>query len=94
MTNIEWVKAFVATELPQIKVMDIEGTYLMWMDFRALNMSQKNLVDFLMNQAKLWLNDGSMFGEGGEGFMRVNVATKLDTLKQAFDQLKAAINNY
>lgn len=91
--NIDWVNAYVATELPQIKVMDIEGTYLMWLDFRALNRTQKDLVDFLMNQAKLWLNDGSMFGEGGEGFMRVNVATDLETLKQAFHQLKAALND-
>lgn len=91
--NIDWVNAYVATELPQIKVMDIEGTYLMWFDFRALNRTQKDLVDFLMNQAKLWLNDGSMFGEGGEGFMRVNVATDQETLKQAFDQLKAALND-
>lgn len=93
MTNIEWVKVFVSTELPQIKVMDIEGTYLMWLDFRALNMTQKDLVDFLMNQAKVWLNDGSLFGEGGEGFMRVNVATDLETLKQAFNQLKTALND-
>ncbi len=93
MTNIEWVKAFVATELPQIKVMDIEGTYLMWLDFKALNMKQKDLADFLMNQAKLWLNDGSMFGEGGEGFMRLNVATDLETLKQAFYQLRNTIDN-
>jgi cystathionine beta-lyase len=93
MTNIEWVKAFVSSELPQIKVMDIEGTYLMWLDFRGLNKTQKDLADFLMNQAKLWLNDGSMFGEGGEGFMRVNVATDLETLKQAFHQLKAALND-
>lgn len=91
--NIDWVNAYVATELPQIKVMDVEGTYLMWLDFRALNRTQKDLVDFLMNQAKLWLNDGSMFGEGGEGFMRVNVATDLETLKQAFHQLKAALND-
>ena len=92
MTNIEWVKAFVSSELPEIKVMDIEGTYLMWLDFSGLNLTQKDLVDFLMNQAKLWLNDGAMFGEGGEGFMRVNVATDLNTLKQAFYQLKDALN--
>lgn len=91
--NIEWIKNFVALEMPQIKVMDIEGTYLMWLDFKALNMTQKKLEDFLMHQAKLWLNDGSMFGEGGEGFMRMNIATDLDTLKQAFNQLKVALTD-
>ena len=91
--NIDWVNAYVSSELPRIKVMDIDGTYLMWLDFRGLNMTQKNLVDFLMNQAKLWLTDGTLFGEGGEGFMRVNVAANLDTLKQAFNQLKATLND-
>ena len=91
--NIAWVKNDVERHLPQVKVMDIEGTYLMWLDFRALDLTQKSLVEFLSNEAKLWLNDGMLFGQGGEGFMRLNVATDLNTLKQALNQLRIALND-
>lgn len=90
--NIDWVKNYIETNIPQIKVQKAESTYLMWLDCRALNLSQPNLVDFMVNKAHLALNDGAIFGKEGEGFMRLNAACPRATLKAAMEQLKQAIN--
>jgi cystathionine beta-lyase len=91
--NILMIKDYIAQNLKQIKVMDIEGTYLLWLDFSALNLTQSELIDFLSNKAKLWFNDGSIFGKSGIGFVRMNCATQRDVLKQALHQLKDAISD-
>lgn len=58
-----------------------------------LNLDHKGLLDLFIDKAHLALNDGEMFGQGGEGFMRMNIATPRSVLKQALDQLATAINN-
>ncbi|WP_424244587.1 cystathionine beta-lyase [Elusimicrobium posterum] len=67
-----------------------EGTYLMWLDCRAMGLSDTELEDFFINKAKLWLNTGASFGKGGSGFMRMNIACPIQTLKQALENLKKA----
>lgn len=89
--NIQWIRDYCEKELPEVKVMPIEGTYLLWLDMKGLGLPQKELIQFLEHDAKLWLNDGTIFGTSGEGYVRLNCATNLDTIKLAFSQLTNAI---
>ena len=86
--NIQFLKSFVYEHMPRIKVVDTEGTYLVWMDLQELNLvDQKN---FIVNKAGLWLDTGSMFGEEGRGFERINVACPRAVLEEALNRLKRA----
>lgn len=89
--SIETVTTFLKRELPEVKLINPEGLYLLWLDFRALNKEQPELKRFLSEEAKLWFNDGSTFGSGGEGFMRVNVATPRANVEEALKRLKQAL---
>ncbi len=90
--NIQFIKEYIKENISVIKVMDIEGTYLLWLDMSALQLKQKELIEFLDQKAHLWFNDGSLFGESGNGFVRMNCATQRDVIKQALEQLRNAIN--
>ncbi|MCF7833622.1 MAG: PatB family C-S lyase [Candidatus Marinimicrobia bacterium] len=89
--NIDFVMDYVKENIPSIKIIDPESTFLLWLDCRELGMSQKELTDFFVKEAHLGLNDGAMFGECGEGFMRMNIGTCRRTLKKALKQLKDAV---
>lgn len=91
--NIDYMKNFFETRLPQIKVVDPQGLYLVWVDMRALKMSNEELEDFMLNKAYLWLDEGYIFGTGGDGFERFNIACPRSTLKRALEQLEEAIKN-
>lgn len=91
--NINYMKEFFETRLPDIKVIQPEGLYLVWVDMRALGMNKDELEDFMLNKAYLWLDEGYIFGTGGEGFERFNVACPKSTLKRALEQLEIAIKN-
>jgi cystathionine beta-lyase len=73
-----------------IRMIRPQASFLIFLDFRRLGLSQKELVDFVVDKAHLALNDGAMFGVGGEGFMRLNVGCPRKTLERAMTQLKAA----
>lgn len=92
--NIEYFQTFINTHLGQLKITPIEGTYLLWLDCRALEMDQKTLKKFFIEKAGLALDEGSMFGALGEGFMRFNLATPRSYIVQALDQLKKAVEAY
>lgn len=66
--NLDVVRCFVREELPGIHLVEPEGTYLVWLDCRDLGYSDRELNEKVLNQAKLWLDGGSMFGKEGEGF--------------------------
>jgi cystathionine beta-lyase len=89
--NYEFLKNFLAEHIPAIKVLPLEGTYLPWLDCRAFGLGDTELHDFFLKKAKLWLDDGTMFGTGGSGFMRINIACPRAVLKQALKQLEAAV---
>jgi cystathionine beta-lyase len=89
--NIDYVNNYFIENIPQIKVMLPEASFLIWLDCTALHLSQAELVKFFVEQAKLALNDGTMFGPGGEGYMRLNVGTPRKVLEQALNNLKKAI---
>ena len=91
--NIIFVEDYCRENLPQVKPLRPKASFLVWLDCRALGLDHEKLVDLFVNKARLALNDGEMFGKGGEGFMRMNVGTPRAVLKKALDQLKAAIDN-
>lgn len=89
--NVEAVIDFCARELPQIKPLRPQASFLVWLDCRALGLDRDQRNDLFINKAGLALNDGETFSPGGEGFMRLNVAVSRKTLEQAMIQLRDAI---
>jgi cystathionine beta-lyase len=85
--NVEYLQHYLAEQLPMIRMIRPEATFLVWLDCRDLGMSDKELNEFFLKKARLGLNPGVMFGQGGEGFMRLNIGCPLQTLKQAMGQL-------
>lgn len=90
--NIRFAKEYIDENLPEIKLHTPEGTYLIWLDMRSLGLDDRALSSFMLHDAKLWLDDGFIFGEGGSGYERVNVACPRATLKLALDRLKDAVS--
>lgn len=68
------MRDFCREHLPEFPIAELEGTYLVWMDCRRLGLGSEQLEERLVDEAKLWLNAGTMYGEAGEGFMRWNIA--------------------
>ena len=90
-SNITFVDDYLNQNLPQIKMLPIEGTYLVWLDCSALGMTADEREQWLWHEAKLWLDGGGIFGKEGEAFERINVACPRATLLQGLEQLKAAV---
>ena len=90
-SNIAFVEQYLAEQLPQIKMLPIEGTYLVWLDCSALGMTAAEREQWLWHEAKLWLDGGGIFGVEGEPYERINVACQRATLLQGLEQLKAAV---
>jgi cystathionine beta-lyase len=91
--NVEWLENFIQSRIPLIRMIKPEGTYLVWLDFSELRMSGKELNRFLVHQAGIGLSDGELFGPGGEGFQRINIACPRSLLQKGMEQLARAINN-
>lgn len=91
--NILFAQEYITKNIPKLKFSNVEGTYLLWLDCRELNMSQEDLVSFFVNKAKLALNDGSTFGENGIGYMRMNLGCPRKILEKALNQLRDAVNS-
>lgn len=89
--NIEFVKQYVEKQLPGVNMVEHEGTYLVWLDFRGTGLSVEELDDKIINQAKLWLDSGKIFGSCGEGFQRINVACPRKVLEEAMERIKKVI---
>ena len=90
-SNIVFVEDYCAKHIPQIKPLRPEASFLVWLDCRALGLNHQELVDLFVKKARLALNDGEMFGQGGKGFMRLNIATPRIILMQAMEQLRSAV---
>ena len=88
--NIDYMQKYIAQNMPRLSMIRPQASYLVFIDARALNMEQPALVDFFVKQAKVGMNDGAMFGEGGEGFMRMNVGCPRSVLHKALEQIKTA----
>ena len=89
--NMDFVCEWFAGNLPEIHPVRPQASFLVWLDCRKLALEQKDLVDLFVNKAGLALNDGAMFGPGGEGYMRLNIACPRSLLATALSQLKSAL---
>lgn len=89
--NIDFVIDYCDKHLPGIKALRPQASFLVWLDCRDLKLSHDELVDLFVKGAHLALNDGEMFGKGGEGFMRMNVASPRSVLRRALEQLRQAL---
>ena len=91
--NISFTKKFLEERISKVKMLEPEGTYLVWVDFRALGLSNRELEDLIIHKAGLWLDSGAIFGAAGEGFQRINVACPRVTLQTALEKIETAVNN-
>ena len=89
--NVAYVREFLQENLPEITLIEPEGTYLLWLDFRKLGLTEEEREELLFERAGLWLDSGVMFGDEGEGFERINIACPRKTLEQAMSRLAAAV---
>lgn len=89
--NAKLVRSFFAENLPEVKTFDLEGTYLMWLDFNSINILPEKLDEFLQKKARLFLTSGLFFGKAGSGFARLNLAAPTKVIEEALYRLKAAI---
>lgn len=90
--NIDYIKNFIDKRLPKLRVIEPEGTYLVWLDFRGLGLNREELEELVIKKAGLWLDAGTMFGESGLGFERLNAACPRSILQNALESLQRALN--
>ena len=92
--NKSYLQNFINEEIPEIKLLKQEGTFLVWLDCRGLNFdSDQQLRNFIIKEAKVGLNPGIWFGKSGRGFMRINIACPKKRLKLALMRIKKAVDN-
>lgn len=89
--NIDFLIEYCATNIPKIKPLRPQASFLVWLDCRKLGLGHEELVDLFVNKARLALNDGEMFSPGGEGHMRFNVGAPRSVVKEAIERVKEAI---
>ena len=91
--NYQFLSDFVVKELPQWHVCKLEGTYLCWVDVSEMGVTSQALCDELLNEAKVWLNPGTMYGpQSGEGYVRINIGTQRSRLKEALRRIKDVLS--
>lgn len=91
--NYNYVNDYISKNISKIKVTKQEGTFLTWLDCRELGLSDEDLDRFFIDKAKLALSSGAVFGNGGSGFMRMNIGCPLNTIKEALCRLKIAVDD-
>jgi cystathionine beta-lyase len=91
--NIDYVEQFIQENSPLVKMMKPEATYMIWLDFRELKLSDDKLRNFIIHEAKLGFNDGPVFGPGGEGFQRMNVACPRSIVEEGMKRLDKAVKS-
>jgi len=88
--NYVYAKNFISVNLPKVHVNELEGTYLIWLDFNAYGLSDIELDRLITEKAKLWVSRGTIFGDEGKGFIRINIACPLSVLEKSLNQLETA----
>ncbi|NLL02207.1 MAG: pyridoxal phosphate-dependent aminotransferase [Mollicutes bacterium] len=94
LDNVNYVDTFLKEKLPKVKLIYPEGTYLLWLDFSGLNLSDEKIEELMIKEAKLWLDNGKMFGNSGKGFQRINIALPREKLKAALEKLVKTFKNF
>ena len=90
--NIDFTRVFLQQHIPWIRLVEPEGTYLLWLDCRGLGLSSFELDEFIIKKAGLWLDSGAIFGAAGKGFQRINVACPRSVLQEALERIQRAIS--
>lgn len=90
--NLAYIRQFLREKLPDIALVEPEGTYLVWLDLRKLGLTEQQQRQLIVQDAKLWLDTGTLFGQGGEGFERINIACPRATIEQAMQRLERAVH--
>lgn len=90
--NLAYIRQFLREKLPDIALIEPEGTYLVWLDLRKLGLTEQQQRQLIVQDAKLWLDTGTLFGQGGEGFERINIACPRTTIEQAMQRLERAVH--
>ena len=90
-SNIEFVKEYTEKELPGVKFIDGEGTYLVWLDFRGTGLDPEEIDRRIIHEAKLWLDSGKVFGKIGDGFQRINVAAPRSVVEECLRRIKSIL---
>ncbi len=90
--NADYIMEFMKEYFPEVTVYPLEGTYLLWLDMRRLGMTHKELEAFMKEEAGLYLDEGYIFGEGGRGYERINLACSRTTLERSMERFKAAMD--
>ena len=89
--NIAFARAYVEENLPGVRMIDTQGTYLIWLDFRQTGLTVEELDHKIIYEAGLWLDSGKIFGKTGEGFERINVACPRAVLQEALDRIRGIL---
>lgn len=89
--NLQKTKNFLQTELPEVTLVEPEGTYLIWLDLRRLHLSEQEISRRINEKANIWLDEGKIFGSEGEGFQRINIACPWVVLEEGLKRLKTAL---
>jgi cystathionine beta-lyase len=89
--NLDFLTMYIHKNIPAIKVIRPEGTYLVWLDCRGLGMDQWQLRDLMLNKARVFLDEGYIFGPEGVGFERINIACPRPILADALERIKTAV---
>lgn len=90
--NLAYIRQFLREKLPDIALIEPDGTYLVWLDLRKLGLTEQQQRQLIVQDAKLWLDTGTLFGQGGEGFERINIACPRTTIEQAMQRLEHAVH--
>lgn len=90
--NVRFVEDYCRERIPGVRPLRPQASFLIWLNCRGLGLNHDKLLELFIDKAHLALNDGEMFGPGGEGFMRLNVGTPRSVLRQALEQLAEAVN--
>ena len=91
--NVDYVVEFLKNNVPQIKPMNPQASFLIWLDCAGLEMNSHQLQEFMVNEAQLGLNQGTTFGPGGELHLRLNIGCSREVLKEAMERLRKAVDN-
>ena len=94
LSNIDFVRDYLKDKLPLVRLIEPEGTFLLWLDFSAYGIPDAELDDLIVNKAKVWLDRGTMFGPEGDKYQRINIATPQPLLKEAIDRIAGALRGW
>ena len=89
--NLDFLRNWLKTNLPKVRLIEPEGTFLLWIDFSSYGFDDKTLDDIIVQNAKVWLDRGTMFGFEGENFQRINIATPRPLLQDALERIRNAL---